>query len=49
MGKGCCGGNVKRNNSVDKNGNSLKKYAFLKPNQLKIRDREESKDKEGDK
>jgi len=33
----CCGKN-KKNKSIDKNGNSLKKYAFLNPGQLALRD-----------
>jgi hypothetical protein len=41
MGQKCCGKNVKKNNPVDKRGNSLKKYAYLHPNQKKILDGEE--------
>ncbi len=33
----CCGKN-KKNTNLDKNGNSLKKYAFLNPSQLALRD-----------
>lgn len=45
MGCGGCGSRPPKNNPFDKRGNSLKRYAFLNPNQIVIRDAE---DKEGE-
>jgi len=39
----CCGKGPKRSNPpVDKRGNSLKKFAYLHPNQRRILDAEEN-------
>ena len=42
----CCGKKAPRHQPVDRHGNGLKKYAYLNPNQIAIRDAEEEKDKE---
>lgn len=41
----CCG-KVKKRKAIDKNGNSLKKYAYLNPNQKKLLEAQEQQEQD---
>lgn len=44
MACGGCGRSADRHVPIDKKGNPLKKYAYLKPNQLRLLKAEEEKE-----